>query len=272
MNKTYAFSDIHGTYALWEHISKFLDSTDTVYFLGDSIDRGTENLKTIFSLLNDKRVIFLRGNHEDNMLRAFEYILKTGNPDISIDMNNIDIQTWLCNGGNATLDEIISQNISTEDLRFLIHKIKKMPYEKEYINKNGQTIHLSHAGKTYGSTTVKVKGKEYMAQDDDLLWDREHFFDAWNPIYEKVISVHGHTPIECLAIEMKQNLKLSSDSSENIEKLHYINKLLKDPTEILTYCGGHKINIDLGAFFYKKTALLDLDTLEPIYFTEKGKI
>ena len=42
-----------------------------------------------------------------------------------------------------------------------------------------------------------------------------------------------------------------------------------DNIEIVTYCDGHKIDIDLGCFATKKIALLDLDTLEPIYFEEK---
>ena len=36
--------------------------------------------------------------------------------------------------------------------------------------------------------------------------------------------------------------------------------------EIRIYCNGHKIDIDTGCFASKQIALLDLDTLEPIYF------
>ena len=34
------------------------------------------------------------------------------------------------------------------------------------------------------------------------------------------------------------------------------------------YCHQHKIDLDLATFVSKRIALLDLDTLEPIYFVE----
>lgn len=46
---------------------------------------------------------------------------------------------------------------------------------------------------------------------------------------------------------------------------------LKEKPEIIKYCDGHKIDIDLGSVNSKRTALLDLDTLEPIYFDEDVK-
>ena len=36
--------------------------------------------------------------------------------------------------------------------------------------------------------------------------------------------------------------------------------------EIRIYCDGYKIDIDTGCFVSKQIALLDLDTLEPVYF------
>ena len=40
MNKTYAFSDVHGVYNLWEQIRDYCDETDTIYFLGDGNQIG----------------------------------------------------------------------------------------------------------------------------------------------------------------------------------------------------------------------------------------
>lgn len=34
MNKTYAITDLHGMWNLWEQISEYCDETDTIYFLG----------------------------------------------------------------------------------------------------------------------------------------------------------------------------------------------------------------------------------------------
>ena len=42
----------------------------------------------------------------------------------------------------------------------------------------------------------------------------------------------------------------------------------KKSITICKYCHQHKIDLDLATFVRKKIALLDLDTLEPIYFVE----
>ena len=68
MNKTYAITDLHGMWNLWEQISEYCDETDTIYFLGDAIDRGVDGLRVMESLLKDKRVIYLLGNHEEFFL------------------------------------------------------------------------------------------------------------------------------------------------------------------------------------------------------------
>ena len=40
MNKIYCITDLHGQYQLLEKIKSYIDATDTLYFLGDAIDRG----------------------------------------------------------------------------------------------------------------------------------------------------------------------------------------------------------------------------------------
>ena len=65
MNKTYAFTDLHGMYPLWEQIRDFCDESDKLIFLGDACDRGDDGLKIIKELLQDKRVTYIKGNHED---------------------------------------------------------------------------------------------------------------------------------------------------------------------------------------------------------------
>ena len=64
--------------------------------------------------------------------------------------------------------------------------------------------------------------------------------------------------------------------NEGIEKFlenEYTKKINKDligkkSIEICKYCNQHKIDLDLATFVSKKIALLDLDTLEPMYFVE----
>ena len=44
-----------------------------------------------------------------------------------------------------------------------------------------------------------------------------------------------------------------------------------EDVNIVKYCNGHKIDIDLGSFATGRSALLDLDTLEVKYFVTEVK-
>lgn len=262
MNKTYALSDLHGMYSLWEQISNYLDDTDTVIFLGDAIDRGTENLRTVFSLLSDKRVKYLKGNHEELLVNA---LTRMGDREV-LDMNDIDVQMWVSNGGNHTMNEIIGCQLSNHDIRYLVNKLKKLPYDYTYKNSNGKDVYLCHAGVTYGVTTVNVRGVKYPKKQDDLIWDRGHFCEKWLPQFDNIYCIHGHTPVEGIVYDLKIWLKRCGGDQEEFTRLQ---EASNHPSAILSYCDGHKICIDTGAFYTKTAALLDLDTFEPIYFKEK---
>ena len=93
MNKTYAVSDIHGMKPLWDQIMKYLDSNDTLYCLGDCADRGNNGWKIIKDALADKRVIYLKGNHEDMLFEAMKDYLK--------DENFSRAYALLCNNSGA---------------------------------------------------------------------------------------------------------------------------------------------------------------------------
>ena len=60
-----------------------------------------------------------------------------------------------------------------------------------------------------------------------------------------MLLVHGHTPVQ-----------------------HILRDWDNQNPQILKYCDGHKIDIDLGSTISKTAALLDLETLEAIYFKE----
>lgn len=74
MNKHYCFTDLHGCYDLWRQIKNYCDETDTLYFLGDAIDRGPDGVVLMEELLKDKRVIYLKGNHEHMRHPVFQNI------------------------------------------------------------------------------------------------------------------------------------------------------------------------------------------------------
>jgi serine/threonine protein phosphatase 1 len=232
MHKVYAFSDIHGMYNLWHQISEYCDETDKIYFLGDAVDRGPDGIKIVKELLTDKRVIYLKGNHEDALVRTGLEILEGHTSSVPL----------LCqNGGAPTIVAFLKE--SKQTALDIINKLKTLPTVTEYINKEGKKLILSHAGRPL----TELEKYRMWGNDIDYLWDRDHLtWDYENEMTEKMpIIVHGHTPIAALP-------------HYGICPKHY--------TQIYKYCAGHKIDIDLGCFSTGVATLLDLDTLEPIYF------
>ena len=98
MSKTYAISDIHGcSQTFTELLNKISFSTnDTLYLLGDYIDRGPGSIQTIDKIIqlqsSGYNIKCLRGNHEQMMLNSIH------RPEEST--------LWEKNGGDKVLDEL----------------------------------------------------------------------------------------------------------------------------------------------------------------------
>ncbi|WP_372369644.1 metallophosphoesterase family protein [Candidatus Uabimicrobium sp. HlEnr_7] len=75
----YIISDIHGyanlLYDLVETLKKTIQKEDTIVFLGDYINRGTNSkgvVDIVLQLKNEYNVVCLKGNHEQWMLQSFQ--------------------------------------------------------------------------------------------------------------------------------------------------------------------------------------------------------
>ena len=129
MNRHFACSDLHGMWQLWELIDAYCDETDTIFFLGDAADRGPDGLRLMKTLLIDKRVKYIKGNHEDMLVNAFY---------------ESDFSLVRYNGGSPTIKDF--QKLSEENKEWLINKLDKLPKELDYINTNDIHIIMNHSG------------------------------------------------------------------------------------------------------------------------------
>ena len=74
--KTYAISDIHGMYGSYMEAVKSLKENDTLFVLGDVIDRGRNGIKILQDMMKRKNVKFILGNHEWQMIQVLGLIRK----------------------------------------------------------------------------------------------------------------------------------------------------------------------------------------------------
>ena len=256
----YCAADWHGCYWIWAAVKKILKPEDKLYFLGDAADRGQDGWRIIKEILNDNRITYLKGNHEDLMIKAIGK-LKPESLNENYFYWNSDMELWFWNGGKTTYHAIISDdNITPEEKVEYLHRVAALPFCTVYHNVQNQNILLSHAG------CDNIDTAEYW-DEEKFLWDRTHFsfYDTWYGNEDEII-VHGHTPIELLIEEQEHNIKwlINKEMKENILNDSHIKIFDWDRNGAYWYGQGHKVNIDTGAVWNNFAVLIDLDTWEEI--------
>ncbi|MEO9005453.1 MAG: metallophosphoesterase family protein [Ginsengibacter sp.] len=172
MNRAFAIGDIHGcsnTFKklLLEKIE--VDKSDTIYCVGDYIDRGPDSKGVIDFILNLRaegyQIHTLRGNHEQMLMDSI-----TGEFDIDI---------WLKNGGTGTLRSFGIQSLDELPEHYMVF-FKETKYYfkiKDYI--------IVHAG-------LNFNNKDILADEEAMLWIRD--FSPEQPALKDLTLIHGHTP------------------------------------------------------------------------------
>ena len=133
MNQTYVVSDIHGCYDEFIELLDLIkfDESDLLIVNGDLIDRGPkDNFKLVKFVMKMKNIVYLKGNHEEFLIRMLD--------------GELSQRDYYRFGGKNTLYEI--QNMKNKDeLLFYYNYIKKLPlYYK--INVNSIDYTITHAG------------------------------------------------------------------------------------------------------------------------------
>lgn len=198
---------------------------DTLYILGDVVDRGQHGMQVLLDIAKRENVVLLRGNHEQQagiLLSAFHKLDDKDSPKELIEVYKM----WLSDGGKETLTEYLQ--LTDMEQEKVLQVMKQSILSKE-IEVNGKTFLLAH-------TVPEV----------DMICDYEEWgleeFLLGEPDYEEVYFdekyiVTGHTPT--YYIDTRFNGKI--------------------------WMGNNHIAIDCGAVFRNPLGCLCLDTLKEFY-------
>ena len=189
----YAVSDLHGCYDKFMKLLGMihLKAADTLYVLGDIVDRGLENVKLIREILSRPNVRALMGNHDymAALMLQTDGMKALPSADGMADAQKKRLEArgffeaWLSDGGDTTWAEF--ERLSEQEKKVILRYLRSLPVFEE-IEVNGQTYHLSHT----------VPAREQMLDENrrvltDLLFAHPEYGQVYFP--DKIL-VTGHTP------------------------------------------------------------------------------
>lgn len=98
----YAISDLHGCYEKYEQMLELirLSEKDTLYILGDIVDRGPDGIRILLDLMKRENAEPLRGNHD---VLAMSLLKKLSEPSMRHSKKLLEVVgLWFQDGGEAT--------------------------------------------------------------------------------------------------------------------------------------------------------------------------
>lgn len=119
----YVMSDIHGMYDKYIEMMDLIDlkETDTLYILGDIIDRGVNSMKILQDMMKRSNVFGIFGNHELMMADCFNIITQEITNEFldSFDEEKLmKLSDWMNNGAFQTIQEF--KKLSKEEQKDII--------------------------------------------------------------------------------------------------------------------------------------------------------
>ncbi len=187
----YVMSDIHGEYDMFMELLKEINfkEDDTLYILGDILDRGPNPIRTILKLMEMPNVICMVGNHELMALECLEFLIQeiTEMSIENLDEEMLDnLVTWQYNGSKSTIDEF--RTLDHEMQHSVIDFIKEfLIYEEVTVAGNDYLLVHGGLGGFYPGKDIE----DYSLKE--LIWDRAEYDIQY---YPDVYVVTGHTPTQ----------------------------------------------------------------------------
>ena len=227
---TYVIGDIHGRYDLYMAMLDEIgfSDTDTLYILGDVVDRGRHGLKTVLDIAERKNVIPLMGNHDYLALTILSCLDKGVRPGQLEDMRSL-IDAWKNDGGMETYREY--KSLSEGERRLALMTLDSFRNYAE-VRVGGRGFVLCHGGiRNYTNDKSLAEYTLY-----DFAFVREDYSKQKFTKSGKFL-VTGHTPTA----------------------------VIDGATEGKIYKNLDHIAIDCGAVFGYSLGCLCLDTMEEFY-------
>lgn len=187
----YVISDLHGERERFHRMLELIDLKweDTLYVLGDVVDRGEDPIGLLMEILDSINMELLLGNHEYMLLQCY-----------SENATEVDWRRWNRNNNQPTKDGLARLDEQTRAA--LLARLRELPVH-QLVHVNGKDFYLVHG---FPGGSVR-----------DEVWNRPEP-DTPAPI-PGVQVILGHTPVSCLGRTDEEEEAYLTQLTEKGEKL-----------------------------------------------------
>lgn len=179
----YVIADIHGNLRRFNSILEQIDlqPEDTLYILGDVIDRHPYGIQILRTIMGMKNVQMILGNHEYMMMGAI------GVPGDPKTMWDKELRHWYRNGGKVTYHAL--RRLRVQSRKEIFSYLKALPLNID-VTVNGETYKLVHGGpvEEFHGNVERYHNETYFA-----VWKR---YTADEFVPNGYTMVFGHTPTD----------------------------------------------------------------------------
>lgn len=226
----YCMSDIHGRLSV-DKLEEFLrssgfdKSTDTLFVLGDVIDRGEYGIPLLRWCMDSEFVRYIYGNHEAWMMASlpvvFGEISDETTPEDAAALENY--RNWTMYGTEATIRDIRRlREESYDEFCRLVRFLEDSPRYAE-TEAGGHRFVLSHSG--LGNFRPDKPLSEYTERE--LIWAKPKLDTRY---FEDATVVLGHSPTEDYDRELRGKI-LKTDTWIDIDTTNPLSMLCLDTGE-----------------------------------------
>lgn len=188
----YAVSDLHGCYDRYRQLLDKLDleEQDTLYVLGDVIDRGPNGFQIMLDIASRPNVVCLMGNHEamaKDALPAIWDSLESRNRFLNLrDRENVSL--WFHNGGKISVQDFLWLDKPQKDTVW--EYLLSLPLYRE-VEVGSRKFVLVHGGLGHFFPSRSLENYSR----DEIVWCRPEPDTVYFP--DRCV-VLGHTPTQLL--------------------------------------------------------------------------